>query len=68
MFLTPDDLLTLTGYKRRSDQVKWLARNGYRFSVNGAGQPIVATAEVERVLVGGTARRIEPNFGAINGP
>lgn len=67
MFLTPQELHQLTGYKRRADQVKWLVRNGYRFNVNGCGFPIVATAEVERILVGGSGRRTEPNFAAING-
>ena len=67
MFLTHDEIRTLTGYRRASAQVRWLRRHGYRFSVNGLGAPIVALAEFNRHMVGGRAVRIEPNFEAANG-
>lgn len=67
MFLTADELRTLTGYRRHSAQVRWLRRHGYRFTVNGLGAPVVALAEVNRHMVGGRAPVMEPNFGALNG-
>jgi hypothetical protein len=45
-----------------------LRRNGYRFTVNALGAPVVAAAEAARKLVGGSSNVTqEPNFGAING-
>lgn len=65
MILTPDDLHDLTGYVRRSAQVRWLRRHGWRFTVNGLGAPVVALAEFNRHMVGGRAARQEPNFEAL---
>ena len=68
MFLTADDLKSLTGYVRPTAQVRWLCRNGIRFTVNGLGETVVAAAEVERKLISGSTNgRQEPHFGAING-
>lgn len=66
MFLTSSDRALLTGLKRPSAQARWLRRHGFRFTVNGLGEPVVAVAEVNRRLVGGKAVRQEPDFGAIN--
>jgi hypothetical protein len=46
-----------------------LRKNGWRFTVNGLREPIVAVAESERKLVSGvgTTRQHEPNFGALKG-
>ena len=41
MFLTPDELVTLTGYKRPADQVRWLERNGVPHWINAQGRPVV---------------------------
>jgi hypothetical protein len=41
----------LTGYVRPSAQVRWLHRNGYRFTVNGLGEPTVAVSKDDRELV-----------------
>jgi hypothetical protein len=63
------DLVTLTGYVRVSAQIRWLRRHGWKFIVNGLGDPIVAIAEFNRHMVGGkgapTAQ--EPNWDAMNG-
>ncbi len=32
-FLTKDDLVSLTGYKRAAEQRRWLVQNGYAFDV-----------------------------------
>lgn len=57
MFLTIEEIQRLTGLKRPSAQISWLKDHGYRFTVNGLNQPIVAIAEVTRKLVGGSAVR-----------
>ena len=41
MFLTPDEVVILTGYKRSADQVRWLERNGVPHWVNAQGRPVV---------------------------
>ena len=69
MFLTSKELQRLTGYARSSAQIRWLRENGWRFTVNGLKEPIVAVAESERKLVSGEgmSKHHEPNFGALNG-
>jgi hypothetical protein len=51
MFLLSCDMNRLTGYVRPSAQVRWLHRNGYRFTVNGLGEPTVAVSKDDRELV-----------------
>lgn len=68
MFLSVEEIERLTGKKRPSAQIAWLKDKGYRFSVNGLNQPIVAIAESNRKLVGGTAaRQEEPNWDRMHG-
>jgi hypothetical protein len=69
MFLTSQEVQRLTGYVRPSAQIRWLRKNGWRFTVNGLKEPIVAAAESERKLISGEGitRRHEPNFGVLNG-
>ena len=69
MFLTPDEVQRLTGYARSNAQIRWLRKNGWRFTVNALKEPIVAVAESERKLVSGQgmSKHHEPNFGALNG-
>lgn len=57
MIVHKDDLKQLTGYSRASAQVRWLRRNGWRFTVNALGYPVVAIAEFNRKLVGGKASK-----------
>lgn len=40
-FLQPDELLTLTGYKRPADQARWLQEHGIPFLLNRLGRPVV---------------------------
>lgn len=67
MFLSQHDIVRLTGRTRYSAQVRWLKEHGWKITVNALGQPIVAVAEANRHLVGGTARKETPNWGALNG-
>ncbi len=68
MIVPKAELKMLTGYTRISAQIRWLRRNGWKFIVNGLGDPIVALAEFNRQMVGGKAAPAtqEPNFEGIN--
>jgi hypothetical protein len=68
MIVPRSDIKTLTGYSRASAQARWLRRNGWKFTVNAVGDPIVALAEFNRRMVGGkVAQQQEPNYEGING-
>jgi hypothetical protein len=67
VILPDSEVERLTGYKRPSDQISWLQRNGWRFTVNALGWPRVAVAEFHRRMVGGRATSQEPNWGALDG-
>ncbi|MCP5244819.1 MAG: DUF4224 domain-containing protein [Burkholderiales bacterium] len=45
-FLDKQDLIELTGCKRKSDQVEWLRSQGIMFYVNKAGRPAVPKSAV----------------------
>jgi hypothetical protein len=47
MFLSPDELRTLTGYKRPAEQAKWLSQEGIRHRVNGANRVVVLRCDLE---------------------
>ena len=73
MFLTPDELRSLTGYQRPSAQARWLRAQGIEPFVSAAGQVQVThdiVAEVQRVRSGLEARRIfkgaRPNLKAVS--
>lgn len=65
MFLTHDEIRMLTGRQRPSAQSRWLREHGYRHTVNALGDPVVAVAEANRKLVGGSKTVQEPNWGAL---
>ncbi len=46
LFLTKDQLKRLTGTRIRKAQIAWLRKQGMRFWVNLAGDPIVPRSEV----------------------
>jgi hypothetical protein len=61
MFLSPDELLELTDYRRAADQIRWLTDHGWKFEVGATGRPKVLRAEAERrMLSGGKQRQWEP--------
>lgn len=66
--LAASEIASLTGYVRASAQVRWLRRHGWRFTVDRLGRPVIAAAEFNRHMVGGSAARREPDWGALNGP
>jgi hypothetical protein len=69
MLLTPPQLQDLTGLVRPSAQIRWLARNGWKFAVRADGRPSVSAREFERRMEGGTARQpvaYEPDFTVLH--
>lgn len=46
MFLTEDEMATLTGRQWKSKQIEWLKRAGVPHWVNAVGRPIVARAAI----------------------
>jgi len=62
MFLTNEEIVTLTDYKRPADQKRWLLERGYRYDVGASGRPKVLKVEMERHLVGGNPPRREPTM------
>lgn len=66
MILAQSELRGLTGYERPSAQARWLRRQGWRFTVDRLGRPVVAAAEFNRHLVGGRAARQEPDWSQLN--
>lgn len=46
MFLTPEQLETLTGYRIQAKQIQWLRKNGIPHYVNALGRPVVTTEAV----------------------
>lgn len=66
MFLTSDEIRTLTGYKRGADQCTWLEKHGYTFNKNALGLPIVSRSHAEMKL-GGDSKSIPwaPDFAGL---
>lgn len=69
LFLSTDELETLTGFKTPARQVEWLRTKGWRFEINGNRRPIVARKYAEKMLGCGVPeeRGYRPNFGALLG-
>lgn len=67
MFLTPDEIVTLTGLKTSGRQVDWLRTKGWRFELNALGRPIVARRYAEKMLGCGAEyeQTHRPNFTAL---
>ena len=68
MFLTDTDLERLTGRRQPRAQRRWLSEHAWRFTTNRLGHPVVALAEFQRKMVGGTVGPQQPNFEYLNGP
>lgn len=62
MFLSPEELIDLTGCKRRKDQADWLKAKGYKFDFNKRGRLLVARGHVEHRFGVGQKPAPEPDF------
>jgi hypothetical protein len=71
LLLTSDEIESITGCKRRKQQIEWLKGNRWQFEVNARGVPIIARSYAEAHLSGNTGapqatRPRRPNFEAIS--
>jgi hypothetical protein len=60
LFLTPDEVHDLTGYKRHADQRRWLSDRGWTFETAATGRPVVARSYAES--------RLGPSESTAGGP
>lgn len=72
MFLTDDEIRTLTGYKRPADQQRWLLERAWLYETNAAGRPIILRSYANSRLSGikgrgQSAPTLSPNFSMVNG-
>jgi hypothetical protein len=71
MFLSKDDLKTLTGYTHKAKQITHLASLGIPFALDGKGKPVVAISEISSVLSKKTVKSRNkssgPNWEALRG-
>lgn len=68
MFLTTDELATLTGYTQTAAQRRWLTRHGYPHELTAGGRPVVARAYVEirlGVKIAAEPQKARPNLSAL---
>lgn len=69
LFLTSDEVGTLTGFKLHTRQVEWLRKRGWRFEISGNRRPIIARKYAEKMLGCGVPEQSTymPNFAALQG-
>jgi hypothetical protein len=69
LFLAPDEVEILTGFRTPTRQVGWLRARGWRFELNGNRRPIIARRYAEKMLGCGVDEGQQhpqrPNFGAL---
>lgn len=67
LFLTSEEIETLTGFKTPVKQTNWLYEKGWRFEINGNRKPIVARKYAEKMLGCGVPddNAYRPNFAAL---
>lgn len=66
MFLTPDELIELTGRKRRDAQAMVLRHMGIEHRVRPDGAVVVLRAHVEQLFGGTTGAKVEDKGGTLN--
>ena len=69
LFLTPEEVEQLTGFRTPARQVAWLRDKGWRFEINGNRRAIVARKYAEKMLGCGMPEdsAYRPNFAALMG-
>lgn len=73
-FLTPEELIEVTGYKHPASQRDWLDRNGWQYVLNAARRPIVGRWFARQKLSGitptaaGPQPAWTPDFSALQRP
>jgi Domain of unknown function (DUF4224) len=66
LFLTPNELIELTGYRQPSKQVAYLRSAGIPFYANAHGAPNVARAVIEGSAVQPAKKTWSPNVLSIS--
>lgn len=67
MFLSPEQIEQLTGYRKAALQRQWLINNGYSFDVRADGRPVVSKAHYEsRHGLKLSKRASVPNLAALD--
>lgn len=61
--LTADEVTTITGCLRRTDQVEWLTANDWAFHKNRAGDPIVGRLYARLKLARVDVELLSPTIG-----
>lgn len=72
IFLNANEIRDLTGYKRPSDQQRWLLQRGWLHEVNAVGVPVILRRYAEDKLSGikpgsHNKKPPAPDFSRING-
>lgn len=62
MFLTDEQVVELTGYKRPAEQRAWLIANHIRFMTSRTGRPRVLWITLQQRLNGRVTAQDEPNL------
>ena len=69
MFLSAEEIATLTGYKSRSCQRRWCTQNGVHFLSRSDGSLVISRQHVEERLGvgrdGASESLTEPDFGSL---
>lgn len=64
-FLSTDDVIELTGYKKQSRQAQWLRDEGIPHMINGAGRPIVMLQDLYQQSGTHSKRDAMPDLAAL---
>lgn len=62
MWLTEEQTIDLTGYRRPSYQISWLKARGMRFFVRKDGHPRIPCSEINPTA---SVAEVEPNLEAL---
>jgi hypothetical protein len=67
IFLMPEEVEVLTGFKTPARQVAWLRIKGWRFELNGNRRPIISRRYAEMLLGcgGHQDQPAKPDFAAL---
>ena len=68
MFLTDDELATLTGLRQAKRQLDWLAKTGWKVEPDRFGRPRVLRAYAEQRMGMSQPKKKGPRLEGLNGP
>lgn len=67
MFLSQNDIVELTGYKKYKCQARWLKTHGFKFFVGYDGKPKVTLSHIDMVMGASKSlhKKVEPDENAL---